>query len=361
MSDADPPIIKTTAKVSKPAVRPTRFTIDTLLTVLSKYLFNPFLAWILVLCLRAHVTPQTDLAWILTVAYASVLTVIFVARAINDRVAYGLPRTVSEDEVVLVTGGASGLGLLIAQTYAMRGTSVAVLDIKKLDEDASRAFGDGVLYIPCDVADRGALERAKEKITETLGRPTIIINCAAARINGVPLLELPAGAFEKTIRTNLIAAFHLYQMFLPGIVAAENGGTLVTVSSVLGQLTAAGLSDYAASKAGLSALHRTIEAEMRGSPIKTLLIEIGQMSTPLFDWVRAPNQFFAPVLEPVQVAREMVAAIDSGRGGVIRLPAYAILVNWYAVAPAAVQRIARYLSGIDDAVTQSQETSSKVD
>ncbi|CAG8339932.1 unnamed protein product [Penicillium salamii] len=361
MPDANPPIIQTTAKQPKPTPRPTRLTVDTLLTVLSKSLFNPFIAWILVLCLRAHATPQTDPAWILTVTYASVLTVVFVARGINDRIAYGSPRTVSEDEVVLVTGGASGLGLLIAQIYAMRGTSVAVLDIKELDEDASGIFGDGVLYIACDVTDRGALETAKERITDVLGRPSIIINCAAARINGLPLLELSAGAFEKTIRTNILAAFHLYQLFLPGVVAAENGGTLVTVSSVLGQLTAAGLSDYAASKAGLSALHRTIEAEMRGSPIKTLLVEVGQMSTPLFDWVQAPNQFFAPVLEPVEVAREMVAAIDGGRGGVIRLPAYATLVNWYVVLPAAVQRIARYLSGIDAAVTQSREISPKVD
>lgn len=195
-----------------------------------------------------------------------------------------------------------------------------------------------------------------------LGTPTIIINCAAARINGLSLLELPAEQFEKTIRTNLLAAFHLYQIFLPGIIAAETGGTLVTVSSVLGQLTAAGLSDYAASKAGLSALHRTIEAETRRYPlIKTLLVEIGQMSTPLFDWVHAPNNFFAPVLEPVEVARETVAAIDSGRGGVIKLPVYATLVNWYAVLPAAVQRFARYLSGIDTAVTESRQASQKMD
>lgn len=188
-----------------------------------------------------------------------------------------------------------------------------------------------------------------------LGTPTIIINCAAAQINGHPLLGLPAEAFEKTVRTNLMAAFHLYQVFLPGIIAeAENGGTMVTVSSVLGQLSPAGLSDYSASKAGLSALHRTMEAEFRSDErIKMLLVETGQMATPLFDWVRTPSHFFAPVLEPVEVAREIVAAVDSGRGGVLRLPAFATLVNWYAVLPGAVQLIARYLSGIDNAVSSS--------
>lgn len=142
---------------------------------------------------------------------------------------------------------------------------------------------------------------------------------------------------------------------MPAVVAeAENGGTIVTVSSVLGQLSPAGLSDYSASKAGLSALHRTIEAEFRGNDrVKTLLVETGQMATPLFDWVRTPSQFFAPVLEPVEVAREIVAAVDSGRGGVLRLPAFAKIVNWYAVLPAGVQRVARYLSGIDRAVSYS--------
>lgn len=156
-----------------------------------------------------------------------------------------------------------------------------------------------------------------------------------------------------TMRTNLLAAFHVYQVFLPGIVAeAENGGTIVTVSSVLGQLSPSGLSDYSASKAGLSALHRTIEAEFRGNDrIKTLLVETGQMATPLFEWVRTPSHFFAPVLEPVEVAHEIVAVVDSGHGGVLRLPVFAKLVNWYGVLPAAVQCVARYLSGIDRAVS----------
>ncbi|KAJ5774514.1 Short-chain dehydrogenase/reductase SDR [Penicillium paradoxum] len=369
MSTPNPPILKTTAKSPRPTAGQTNsrsnlLTIDTLISILSKSLLNPFIAWILVLCLRAQVTPSTDPAWILTVSYATAITVLFVARTINQRIAHGVPRTVDfENEVVVITGGASGLGLLIAQMYGMRGASVAILDIQDVPEDSrDEIFGESVLYIPCDVAEREALEAAKGRILQKLGTPTIIINCAAARINGLSLLDLPAAQFEKTIRTNLMAAFHLYQVFLPGLIAAETGGTLVTISSVLGQLTAAGLSDYAASKAGLSALHRTIEAETRIYPsIKTLLVETGQMSTPLFDWVRAPNNFFAPVLEPVEVAREMVAAIDSGRGGVIRLPFYASLVNWYAVLPAALQRIARYISGIDAAVTQSQKASRKVD
>lgn len=90
-----------------------------------------------------------------------------------------------------------------------------------------------------------------------------------------------------------------------------------------------------------------------GEKVKMILVEPGQVATPLFSSVKTPNKFIAPVLEPVQVAREIVSAIDEGRGGVIRLPAYATMVNWYAVLPAGLQRIARFLSGVDHAVVQT--------
>ena len=144
------------------------------------------------------------------------------------------------------------------------------------------------------------------------------------------------------------------------MLTAANGGTVVNVSSVLGHLCAAGLSDYAASKAGLSAFHRTLEAEIRASgddeKVKTLLVETGQMSTPLFDWMKTPNKFFAPVLESVQVAQDIVSAIDNGSGGTIKLPAFAALANWYAVLPAGLQRVARYFTGIDHAVAKTPPT-----
>ncbi|KAG2418378.1 hypothetical protein HFD88_001479 [Aspergillus terreus] len=332
-------------------------TIDLLLAVLNRTLLHPWVAWIAVLSLRAQATPYAHPAFVLATTYAVVLTLLAVARVINRRIAYGLPRPVDlGDEVVVVTGGASGLGLLIARIYGLRGVSVAVLDVKDVGGVEGWEDGAGVEYYRCDIADRAQLEATVERIEKELGTPTVLINCAAARINGNPLLSLPADAFQKTIQTNLLAVFHACQLFLPRMLAAANGGTIVNVSSVLGQLCAAGLVDYSVSKAGLSALHRTLEAELRTSgnddKVKMLLVEPGQVATPLFESVKTPNAFFAPVLEPVKVAQEIVAAIDEGRGGVIRMPTYAMLVNWYAVLPASIQRLARYLAGIDYAVAR---------
>lgn len=176
MSSSTPQFLKTTAKIPHSTPGPTNphtnlLTIDTLISILSKSLLNPFIAWIFVLCLRAQVTPSTDPAWIIAVSYATALTVLFIARIINQRAAHGVPRTVDfEHEVVVITGGASGLGLLIAQMYSMRGASIAVLDIKVVPENSrDEVFGEGVLYITCDVADRGALELARERILEEVG------------------------------------------------------------------------------------------------------------------------------------------------------------------------------------------------
>ncbi|KAL4933663.1 uncharacterized protein BDV17DRAFT_64866 [Aspergillus undulatus] len=336
-------------------------TIDLIMTVLHRTFLHPFIAWIIVLCLRAQATPYTHPAFIVASSYAAFLTVFDIAFMISDRIAFGIPRDVDlAEEVVVVTGGASGLGRTIAQVYGLRGVSVAVLDVAE-EESVKKGWAEGdvggVEYYRCDVGVRDEVERVVERIVKDLGTPTVLINCAATRINGQPLLSLSAEAFQKTIQTNLIAVFHTCQVFLPHMLSSENGGTIVNASSVLGQLCAAGLADYSASKAGLSALHRTLEAELRvagnGDKVKTVLVETGQISTSLFKSVQTPNSFFAPVLEPIRVAQEIVSMVDKGKSGVIRLPTFAMLASFYAVLPAGVKQIARYLSGIDSAVARA--------
>ena len=343
---------------------------------MSYTVLNPWVAWLSVLALHFQPVPVTSTYFIVSVVYSVCLTFARVSALVNKHIAYRWPRAVrldagKEGEVIVVTGGASGLGLLIVRAYALRGFRVAVLDVQQVENDDH--YGRVCCY-RCDVGNREQVESTRSRIEKDvglcfiylaalcsdfsqLGTPTVLINCAAARINGLPLLSLPAESVQRTIQTNLFAAFNTCQTFLPGMLAARNGGTIVTVSSVLGRLTPACLSDYSASKAGLSALHATLEAELCASAhdnkVKMILVEIGQMSTPLFERIKTPSEFFAPVLEPTQVAQEIVSAIDSGRGGIIRLPTFAALVNWYAVLPVSLQRMARSLSGIDLAVAKA--------
>jgi short-subunit dehydrogenase len=130
-----------------------------------------------------------------------------------------------------------------------------------------------------------------------------------------------------------------------------NRGSIITISSVLSSIAPAQLSDYAASKAALKSLHSSLTAELSTHPgIKTLLVTPGQLSTPLFYGVKTPSNFLVPVLESVDVAKEIIAAIDGGLGGHIAMPVYAQWIAVMEVLPASARRLLRWASGADRAM-----------
>ena len=183
-----------------------------------------------------------------------------------------------------------------------------------------------------------------------LGRPTILINNAGV-VNGKPLLSLTPQDIDRNFQVNLLSHFHTIQTFLPRMLESEHGGTIVTMASVLAHLGCAHLSDYTAAKAGLVAMHASLSAELAESPrIKTLLVTPGQISTPLFEGVRTPSNFLGPVLEPVEVAKEIIAAIDAGVSGELAMPLYARWIKVLGVLPVGVQKVLRWLSGMDKAM-----------
>lgn len=142
-------------------------TLDLVLKVLNQTILHPFVAWIVVLCLRAQVTPIGHPAFLIAVGYAVFLTALTGAKMLNQRVAYGIPREANfSREVIVITGGGSGLGQLIAQIYGMRGASVAVLDVKEVSEVEGWEELAGVEYYQCDVGDRKALERTARRIED---------------------------------------------------------------------------------------------------------------------------------------------------------------------------------------------------
>ncbi|KAG5985263.1 putative secondary metabolism biosynthetic enzyme [Claviceps digitariae] len=331
-----------------PPVRDSWFaplSIDLLVKVLHVTLLHPFVCWMLPLCLRAQTVRWDAPRMMGSVAWASLVTLAWMAGLVNRRVAYGLPREVDlSEEVIVVTGGASGLGMLVAEVYGMRGASVAVLDVNDLEDGEAR----GVTVYRCDVGDRKRLAEVALEIERDLGTPTILINNAAVVI-GKSFLNLSLDDIDTSLRTNLLGPFYCLKTFLPAMLRSGRGGTIVNISSVIGHLGAARLTDYAAAKAGLTALHRSLAAELREThpEIRTVLITPGQLSTPLFRGVQTPSSFFAPVVEPVDVAREIIAAVDGGRGAEVAMPLYVRWVDWYHVLPAGVQVVVRALAGVD--------------
>lgn len=102
----------------------------------------------------------------ISIGYASLLTALFFLNILNRQIAYTKPRRVDlSEEVIVITGGASGLGLLIAEVYGMRGATVAILDIKELESGEAR----GVTAYKCDVSDKEQLARVAIEIERDVG------------------------------------------------------------------------------------------------------------------------------------------------------------------------------------------------
>ncbi|KAF3070723.1 Short-chain dehydrogenase/reductase family 16C member 6 [Daldinia childiae] len=323
-------------------------SVDVLLKVLNVTLLHPFVAWIIPLCFRAEHQAWNTNPMVVSIVWATFVTFLWMGNVISHKIAYGMHREVDlTEEVIVITGGASGLGLLIAEVYGMRGATIAVLDTAELESTEAR----GITYYKCDVRDKAQIARVATEIERDLGTPTVLIN-NAAEVVGKKLLDMDLEEVEKSITTNLLSHFYTIKTFLPGMIRNETGGTIVTLSSVIGHLGAARLTDYAAAKAGVTALHKSLAAELQEYPeIKTILVTPGQLSTPLFYGVKTPNPFIAPVVEPIEVAKEIIKAIDLGLSDHIGMPLYARWVDWYNVLPVGLQKIARRISGVDSGMT----------
>ncbi|KAF2651013.1 short chain dehydrogenase/reductase [Lophiostoma macrostomum CBS 122681] len=329
-------------------------TIDLIFYVLNYSLFHPWTSWVLVLCLRAQLTPYENTEMRIAIGWAILMSAKSIFRIFSDKIAFGAPREVElSDEVIVITGGVEGLGGLLAETYGMRNANIAVLDNKKVTED--EAEEKGVLYYDCDVGDAEQVEAVAKEIAEDLGAPTILINNAGI-VRPQSILDSTAEDVEKTFRTNTFSHFNTLRTFLPYMLQ-ERRGTIVTVSSVLGHLGAANLSSYTASKAALLALHHSVKAEIAqlpdGKDIKTILVSPGQMSTKMFEGVQTPSNFFAPLAAPVDVAKEIIKLVEKGEGGEIAVPLYAKWIQILGILPAGVQTLVRRWAGVDTAIAKS--------
>ncbi|KAI5293539.1 hypothetical protein KEM52_005445 [Ascosphaera acerosa] len=333
-------------------------SIDTIVDALRRTVGNAALMSCLPACLWMCGVPTSSAAFVLALGYAGLLVVLPLLLRLNNSIAYGPPRVFRPaQEVVVVAGGASGIGRAIAQQCVSKGVRVAVLDIREAEHLSARAAERARSY-RCDATDLQQLQAVSEQIRRELGHPTVLINSIATAINPHPLLESDPAAIRRTIDANLMTYFNCLKTFLPLLVASRSGGHVVTLSSVIGWLTAAGLTDYSATKAGMTAAHRALQAELHasgaGGAVKALLVEMGQVATPLFAALDTPNAFFAPVVPPAAVAEQVMRVVEAGRGGVLRVPFYANFVGLYAILPGSVQRLARWLSGIDLAVARSR-------
>jgi len=255
------------------------------------------------------------------------------------------------EQIVVITGGSSGIGELIANTCAVRNVTVIVLDVKPI---ATENYN--INYYKCDVSKWEEVQAVSKQIIEEIGHPTVLINNAGV-VQGKSLLDLAPEDIQQTFSVNTLAQFWTLKAFLPGMIEQKKGH-IVTMSSVAGMVGMSQMTDYNASKAALISLHESLRYELdhkyKTPGVRTTLIVAGHVLTPLFSKVRLPTawwyRFLVPSLAPVTVAKAVITALDEQHSRIIYMPFYANFVPFLQFCPSFIRDFGQWLSGCDYAM-----------
>ena len=221
---------------------------------------------------------------------------------------------------VVVTGGAAGIGRLVALKMVARGATAVLWD---LDEErlrhtvaelegatAGSAAAHGVV---CDVADRAAVERAATRTAGLAGPVDILVNNAGV-VSGKYLVDLAPEEIERTFAVNTLSLFWVTKAFLPQMIA-RGSGHVVTVASAAGLIGSPKETDYAASKFAAFGFDEALRQELRRSApgVLTTIVCPYYIDTGMFAGVKTRFPLLLPILKEDRVAAKIVRAVQLNR------------------------------------------------
>lgn len=219
------------------------------------------------------------------------------------------------DSTVLITGGGSGIGRLMALECARHGARIVIWDLDAANGRAVaaelRAAGFEATSQAVNVADDAAVAKAARAVITKLGGVDVLINNAGI-VNGKPLLEGTNDDIRRTFDVNVVAHYWTTRAFVPGMIE-RNRGRVVTIASASGLVGVSKLTDYSASKHAVIGFTESLRNELRGagSAVNTLTVNPFYISTGLFDGVATKVPWLLPILKPEAVASAVVRAIES--------------------------------------------------
>lgn len=172
---------------------------------------------------------------------------------------------------VLVTGGNRGIGLAIARAFADAGDAVVITH-------RSGEPPEGLLGVRCEVTDTASVDAAFTEAEEKVGGPIEVVVANAGITRDGLLMRMKDDDFAAVVETNLTGAFRCARRASTGMIKARKG-RIIFISSVVGLYGGPGQTNYAASKAGLVGLARSITRELGGRGITANVVAPGFIET----------------------------------------------------------------------------------
>jgi NAD(P)-dependent dehydrogenase (short-subunit alcohol dehydrogenase family) len=207
---------------------------------------------------------------------------------------------VADGRVVLVTGGTRGIGLACAASFAAQGDRVAVT--YRADPHPE------LLSVRCDIRSAAEVDQAFTEVEEKLGKVEVLVANAGITKDNL-LLRMTEEDFTSVVDTNLAGTFRTLKRAVPGMLRARRG-RIVLISSVVGLLGSGGQVNYAASKAGLVGMARSLVRELGGRDITVNVVAPGFVETDMTAGL--PDDRKAEILKSIPLGRMATPAEVAG-------------------------------------------------
>lgn len=164
---------------------------------------------------------------------------------------------VSSRELILLTGGCSGIGKQVMEDLARTGVRVIILDIV----EPNFTLPSNVFFYKANITSSANIAEVAKTIRSDHGEPTVLVNNAGVGHDGT-ILEEPEAKIRQTFEVNTISHFLMVKEFLPAMVKA-NHGHVITIASMASFVALGEMADYCCSKASALAFHESLRQELR--------------------------------------------------------------------------------------------------
>jgi 3-oxoacyl-[acyl-carrier protein] reductase len=185
--------------------------------------------------------------------------------------------------IAVVTGAASGIGKAVVERFAREGIASTILDI---DEAGARNVaaalgqrGEDATFLRVDVTKEDEVRSAFEHVRSNRGRIDVLVNVAGGSMRRHPVEEFPLAEWQAIIDLNLTSTF-LCCRAVTAVMKAQRAGVIVNISSDIGFSGDAGRSAYAAAKAAVLGLTRTLALELAPFGVRANAVAPGRIATP---------------------------------------------------------------------------------